>query len=73
MSIATGTPHAAAALEKAVAVGQKACRSTTPSRTTTSSTTAVAPQFRLPGQDAGIDFAREDELAKGMVGVEPKA
>jgi len=47
--IATGTPHPAAALEK-----------------------AVAPQFRLPGQDAGIDFAREYELAKGMVGVEPK-
>ena len=49
MSIATGTPHPAAALEK-----------------------AVAPQLRLPGQDAGIDFAREYELAKGMVGVEPK-
>ena len=28
----------------------------------------VGVQLRLPGQDAGIDFAREYELAKGMAG-----
>ena len=29
----------------------------------------VGVQLLLPGQDAGIDFAREYELAKGMAGV----
>jgi hypothetical protein len=33
---------------------------------------AQGVQLLLPGQDAGIDFAREYGLAKGMVGVEPK-
>ena len=28
----------------------------------------VGVQLLLPGQDAGIDFAREYELAKGMAG-----
>jgi hypothetical protein len=28
----------------------------------------VGVQLLLPGQDVGIDFAREHELAKGMVG-----
>jgi hypothetical protein len=30
----------------------------------------VGVQLLLPGQDAGIDFAREYELAKGMAGGE---
>ena len=32
----------------------------------------VGIQLLLPGQDAGIDFAREYELAKGMAGEDPK-
>jgi len=32
----------------------------------------VGVQLLLPGEDAGIDFAREYELAKGMAGVEPQ-
>ena len=31
----------------------------------------VGMQLLLPGQDAGIDFAREYELAKGMAGADP--
>ena len=30
----------------------------------------VGVQLLLPGQDAGMDFAREYELAKGMAGAE---
>jgi len=33
----------------------------------------VGVQLLLPGQDAGIDFAREYELAKGMAGARPAA
>jgi len=32
----------------------------------------VGVQLLLPGEDAGIDFAREYEMAKGMAGVEPQ-
>ena len=31
----------------------------------------VGVQLLLPGQDAGIDVAREYELAKGMAGADP--
>ena len=31
----------------------------------------VGVRLLLPGQDAGIDFAREYELAKGMEGADP--
>ena len=31
----------------------------------------VGVQLLLPGQDAGIDFGREYEMAKGMAGVDP--
>jgi hypothetical protein len=31
----------------------------------------VGVQLLLPGQDAGIDFAREYELAKGMADETP--
>ena len=33
----------------------------------------VGMQLLLPGQDAGIDLAREYELAKGMAGADPEA
>jgi tetratricopeptide (TPR) repeat protein len=32
----------------------------------------VGVQLLLPGQDAGIDFAREYEMAKGMAGLDPQ-
>jgi len=31
----------------------------------------VGVQLLLPGQDAGIDFAREYELARGLAGEDP--
>ena len=44
---------------------RRAWRSTTPIRCT-GCVDDVGVQLLLPGQDAGIDFAREYELAKGM-------
>jgi hypothetical protein len=32
----------------------------------------VGVQLLLPGQDAGIDLAREYEMAKGMAGLDPQ-
>jgi len=50
---------------------QKFCGGTTISALQVVCILYVGVQLLLPGQDAGIDFDREYELAKGMAGGDP--